>query len=169
MANAQWTMRHHAVMHERLAYPLDDRVVGGRGFWLIGRLLLGGVFLMSGIEKLMDLDKFAAGLVKGGIPENMVSWLAPLGAGIETLGGALIILGLATRWTSLIMLTFTVVAALIAHRFWEAPPDMYEMQMNHFLKNVMIAGAFLMLYVAGGGPCSIDRWWRDRNDLRLTG
>src|SRR5262245_59255277 len=125
MANAQWTMPHDTVIHGRLSYPLDERVVAGRGFWLIGRFLLGGVFLMSGIEKLMDLDKFAASLVKGGIPENMIAWLAPLGAGVETLGGALIILGLATRWASLLMFAFALVAALIAHRFWEAPAEMY--------------------------------------------
>jgi putative oxidoreductase len=70
-------------------------------------------------------------------------------------------IGLATSWASLLLFAFTIIAALIAHRFWEVPAGEAQMtQMNHFLKNIMIAAAFCMLYVAGGGPCSIDRWRR---------
>jgi uncharacterized membrane protein YphA (DoxX/SURF4 family) len=32
--------------------------------------------------------------------------------------------------------------------------------MNHFIKNIMIVAGFCFLYVAGGGPYSIDRWRR---------
>ena len=49
---------------------------------------------------------------------------------------------------------------IIAHRFWQAPPEMRMMQTAHFEKNMMIAGAYCLLYVAGGGPYSIDRWRR---------
>jgi uncharacterized membrane protein YphA (DoxX/SURF4 family) len=37
---------------------------------------------------------------------------------------------------------------------------MRMVQTAHFEKNMMIAGAFCLLYVAGGGPYSIDRWRR---------
>jgi uncharacterized membrane protein YphA (DoxX/SURF4 family) len=30
------------------------------------------------------------------------------------------------------------------------------------MKNIMIVGAFCLLYVTGGGPYSIDRWRRER-------
>ena len=39
---------------------------------------------------------------------------------------------------------------------------MRMMQTAHFEKNMMIAGAFCLLYVAGGGPYSVDRWRRFR-------
>jgi len=39
---------------------------------------------------------------------------------------------------------------------------MRMMQTAHFEKNMMIAAAFCLLYVAGGGPYSIDRWRRLR-------
>jgi putative oxidoreductase len=96
--------------------------------------------------------------------------LAPVGAVSETLGGLLIAIGLATSWASLLMIVFTTCAALISHRFWELHDATAATQQAHFMKNMMIVGAFCLLYVAGGGPCSIDRWWRDREpDDRLPG
>jgi putative oxidoreductase len=160
MTNAQWTVPHDP---NHLSLPLNERIAGGRAMWLIGRLLIGGLFLMSGMQKLTGLDQFAATLVKGGIPDTIAPILAPIAAGAETIGGLCIAIGLFTSWASLLMIAFTIVAALVSHRFWEFEGAAAQTQMAHFMKNVMIVGAFCLLYVSSGGPCSIDRWWRDRN------
>jgi putative oxidoreductase len=160
MTNAQWTVPHDP---NHLSLPLNERIAGGRAMWLIGRLLIGGLFLMSGMQKLTGLDQFAATLVKGGIPDTIAPMLAPIAAGAETIGGLCIAIGLFTSWASLLMIAFTIVAALVSHRFWEFEGAAAQTQMAHFMKNVMIVGAFCLLYVSSGGPCSIDRWWRDRN------
>jgi len=155
MANADWTENRDYV-----SPSLAQRAAAGGPIWLLGRVLLGGLFLMSGIEKLMGSDQFAASLVKNGIPDSIAPMLAWLGAAVETAGGLCIVLGLATSWASLSMIAFTIMAAFIAHRFWEAAPDARLSQMAHFEKNIMLVGAFCLLYVAGGGPYSIDRWRR---------
>ena len=160
MTQAHWTTHHHP---DRLSLPLDERVAGGRAIWLMGRLLIGGLFFMSGVEKVKSLDHFAASLVKSGISDSMAVVLAPVAAGAETIGGLCIALGLATSWASLMMIAFTIVAAFVSHRFWEFQGDMAQLQMAHFMKNMMIVGTFCLLYVSGGGPCSIDRWMRDRD------
>jgi putative oxidoreductase len=160
MANAEWAYRHRP---EHLSLPLNERIAGGRGVWLLGRFILGGPFLMGGVEKLMSLDKFAATLVKGGVSDQFAAVLAPVAAGVEAVGGLLIILGLFTHWASLLMIAFTLIASFVGHRFWEFDGEVRMLQMANFMKNIMIVGAFCLLYVAGGGPCSIDRWWRDRN------
>jgi putative oxidoreductase len=154
-ANADWTENRDYV-----SPALAFRAPAGGEVWLLGRVVLGGLFLMSGTQKLMGIDQFAASLVKNGIPDQFAPLLAWLGAAVETIGGLLIVLGLATSWASLFMIAFTVTAAFIAHRFWQAPPEMRMIQTAHFEKNMMIAGAFGLLYVAGGGPYSIDRWRR---------
>ncbi|MCC6888108.1 MAG: DoxX family protein [Hyphomicrobiales bacterium] len=150
-------MRRHNV-----SLPLAERVAGGGLIWLLGRVVLGGLFLVSGAQKLMGLDQFAALLVKGGIPEGLAAVLAPVAAGAETVGGLCIVLGLATSWASLLMIAFTLVAAFVAHRFWEFEGGMRVLQQNHFIKNIMIVAGFCLLYVAGGGPYSLDRWRRTR-------
>jgi putative oxidoreductase len=153
------------VPYRESALPLADRVAGGATIWLAGRAVLGGLFLMSGIEKLAGLDQFAAGLVKGGIPESMAAMIAPVGAIVETLGGLAILVGFLTNWASLLMIAFVVIGTFISHRFWEFQGDVRQLQMFNFEKNVMLVGAFCMLHVAGGGPYSIDRWWRKRNGM----
>lgn len=165
MANAQWTYPHS----RQMSLALSERVPGGRGIWLIGRLVLGGLFLVSGTQKLMGLDGFAATLVKGGIPETIAPLLAPIAAIAETLGGLLIVVGFATNAGALLLALFTLIAAFVSHRFWEFQGDMMQLQMAHFLKNMMLVGAFMMLYVAGGGPCSIDRWQRERGEPEIMG
>ena len=155
--NADWTENRDYV-----SPALAFRAPAGGAVWLLGRVVLGGLFLNSGAQKLMSIDQFGASLVKNGIPEQFAPMLAWLGAGVETIGGLLIVLGLATGWASLCLFAFTIIAAFIAHRFWEAPPEMRMMQTAHFEKNMMIAAAFCLLYVAGGGPYSIDRWRRLR-------
>jgi putative oxidoreductase len=155
MTTADWSANRDYV-----APSLANRAAAGGAIWLIGRVVLGGLFLMSGIEKLSGIDQFAASLVKNGIPDQMAPMLAWLGAAVETIGGLCIVLGFATSWASLVLIAFTIVAAFIAHRFWQALPDARMIQTAHFEKNMMIAGAFCLLYVAGGGPYSIDRWRR---------
>ena len=155
MTTSDWTANRDYV-----SPSLANRAPGGGVVWLIGRVVLGGLFLMSGIQKLSGIDQFAASLAKNGIPVAIAPMLAWLGAAVETIGGLCIVLGLATSWASLVLIAFTIVAAFIAHRFWQAPPEMRMVQTAHFEKNMMIAGAFCLLYVAGGGPYSIDRWRR---------
>lgn len=154
-ASADWSENRDYV-----SPALAFRVSGGGAIWLIARVVLGGLFFIGGMQKLMGIDQFAASLVKNGIPEQFAPLLAWVGAGVETVGGLMIVIGLATSWASLFLLAFTIVAAFIAHRFWEAPPDTRMMQMAHFEKNMMISAAFCLLYVAGGGPYSVDRWRR---------
>lgn len=147
------------------AVPLALRVPGGATIWLVGRAVLGGLFLMSGIEKLLALDHFAAALVKGGISDSLAPMLAVIGATVETLGGACILFGFATSWACLMMIAFVFIGTFLSHRFWEFQGDIRQLQMFNFEKNIMIVGAFCLLYVAGGGPYSIDRWWRVRRGM----
>jgi len=155
MTTSDWTANRDYV-----SPSLANRAPGGGVVWLIGRVVLGGLFMLGGIQKLSGIDQFAASLAKNGIPVEIAPMLAWLGAAVETIGGLCIVLGLATSWASLVLIAFTIAAAFIAHRFWQAPPNARMMQTAHFQKNMMIAGAFCLLYVAGGGPYSIDRWRR---------
>jgi putative oxidoreductase len=122
------------------------------------RVLIGGIFVQSGLEKLMDLNGFAAMLAGGGVP--MASVLAPIGAAAEFGGGLAIVFGLGTRYAALLLIGFVIVATLISHRFWADPPEQQQMQMIQFAKNVAIIGGFLFVFVTGGGRFSLDRWWR---------
>ena len=100
------TMADWSANRDYVGPSLANRAAGGGAIWLIGRLLLGGLFLMSGMEKLAGIDQFAASLVKNGIPDQFAPMLAWLGAAIETIGGLCIVLGIATNWASLLLIAF---------------------------------------------------------------
>jgi putative oxidoreductase len=125
---------------------------------LLGRLLLGGIFVLTGYGKLVGLAAFAASLEKNGVP--FVSVMAPLGAGVEFFGGLAIVLGIEVRYTAALMIAFVIVATLISHRFWEFQDAVRRAQQTQFLKNVAISGGFVLLLAAGGGRLALERLWR---------
>ena len=84
----------------RLDQPWIDHVAAASGdsILLLARILIGVIFVQSGFGKLMGLDAFATGLARNGIPAAIAPVLAPIGAGVEFVGGLAVVLGLATRY-----------------------------------------------------------------------
>jgi putative oxidoreductase len=80
------------------------------------------------------------------------SALLPGAIAIEVLGALAIILGWRTRIVAALLAGFTLMTGLIFHSNFGD-----QVQMIMFLKNVSIAGAFLLLVANGAGPLSLDR------------
>jgi putative oxidoreductase len=142
--------------------PWIDRAaaVGSDAICLLGRILIGGIFVQSGFQKLMGLDAFAAGLARNGIPGAIAQVLAPIGAAVEFVGGLAIVFGLMTRYAAVLMIVFVIVATLISHRFWALQGAERRTQAVQFAKNAAIIGGFLFVFATGAGRVSLDRWWR---------
>jgi putative oxidoreductase len=115
---------------------------------LAGRSLLSVLFLLSGLGKIGAYAATAAYMSSVGVP----SVLLPVVIATEVLGGLAIILGWQTRVTALLLAGYSLLTALVFHTNFA---DQIEMIM--FLKNVSIAGGFLLLVVNGAGPLSVDR------------
>jgi len=139
---------------DRLAAVWNDTIC------LLGRILIGGIFVQSGFHKLMGLDAFAASLARNGIPAAIAPALAPIGAGVEFVGGLAVVFGLMTRYAAVLMIVFVIVATLISHRFWALEGAERRAQTVQFAKNVAIIGGFLFDFVTDGGRLSLDRWRR---------
>ena len=134
---------------------VDRTAVGSQdALLLLGRVLLGAIFVESGFGKLMNLAGFAAGLEGQGLPFAYA--LAAVGAAVEFFGGLAVVLGAWTRVAAFLVAGFTVVATLIAHRYWEFPPEAQRMQHIQFMKNLAIIGGLLVLIGAGAGRFSVD-------------
>lgn len=75
------------------------------------RIAVGGIFLTEGIQKFLYPDDLGAGrFAKIGIPVPELT--GPLVGGVEIIGGALVILGLLTRFAALLLLLDISVAIL---------------------------------------------------------
>jgi putative oxidoreductase len=115
---------------------------------LAGRILLSVLFLLSGLGKIGAYGATAAYMSSVGVP----SALLPVVIAAEVFGAIAIIIGWQTRVTALLLAGYALLTALLFHTNFA---DQIETIM--FLKNVSIAGGFLLLVANGAGPLSLDR------------
>ena len=117
--------------------------------FLLGRVLLAVIFLLSGFGKLTAIAGTAGYFGSLGLPLPTVTAIV-VGL-IELLGGLAILVGFQTRIVAWVLAIFTVATGLVAHMNWAD-----QMQMISFLKNLAIAGGFIVLASSGAGAYSID-------------
>lgn len=115
---------------------------------LIARILLGQVFLLSGIGKLGAGYAATQGyMASAGVPGGLL----PLVIALEIGGGVALIAGFLTRWAALALAAFSVLGALFFHMDFKD-----QMQTINFTKNLAMTGGLLLLFVHGAGAWSID-------------
>jgi putative oxidoreductase len=142
-------------------------------FWertgtVIGRILLGLIFLASGIGKATTfnttVDHVKGTMTDAGIPDGAVVPLIVAAIVFEILGSLMIILGLFTRFGAILLIIFLVVVSPVFHKFWTLEPKtpQYQEQMINFMKNVAILGGMLILLARGPGLCSVDNVFRKK-------
>lgn len=119
----------------------------------LSRLLLSGMFIMSGFSKIGQYGQTQAYMEAMGVPGSLL----PLVIITETLGGLLILVGLQTRLVAFLLAGFSIVSALFFHANFTD-----QTQMIMFMKNVTIAGGFLSLVAHGAGALSIDSFLAKR-------
>jgi len=123
---------------------------------LVGRILVGLIFLVAGVRKVMGFAGAVAYLTKLGFPAAQA--MAVIAIIIEIGGSILLIVGWRTRWAAWLLALFVVIAAFAAHRFWEvSDPGQFNNQLNHFLKNLSIVGGLLYVATFGPGSASVDK------------
>jgi len=122
---------------------------------LVGRILLGAIFLIAGSRKAMTYAATVGYFTKLGFP--MPEVMAVLAIIIEIGGSLMLIAGWKSRYAAWALMLFVAIATFMAHRFWEFPDAQYANQMNHFLKNFAIIGGLLFVASFGPGPLSVDK------------
>ena len=108
---------------------------------LIGRVLLSIIFIQAGWGKIFGYAGTVEHMQAAGVPGALL----PLVILDRARRRALVLLGLFTRWAAIALAGFCVLAGYLFHY---QPGDM--VQMISFMKNITIAGGFLVL--AGSGP-----------------
>ena len=135
--------------------------------FVIGRVLLAVIFVMSGlmghlVQRQASVEYARA--YNAPAPELTV----PLTGVMILLGGLSVALGVWADVGALLLLFFLVPTAFIMHAFWKEQDEQAKQnQMAHFMKNMALAGAAIIvfyLYNQGqGGEASLtdplfDAW-----------
>lgn len=121
---------------------------------LASRLLVAPLFLVSGWGKWMDLAGTAAGIESAGMPFGMLGAIA---AGtLEIAAAAAIVAGVFVRPAAALLAGYSLLVAVLFHNFWGvADPSAAEGEQIHFLKNLGLAAACLLLTVTGPGRIAL--------------
>ena len=116
---------------------------------LVARILLSAIFIIAGLQKFGGIDGTAGYIGSVGLPAPMLlAWAAAL---FETLAGIAILAGFRTREAAWLLAAFCAFTGLVFHF---QPSN--QMQMISFMKNLAIAGGFLVLAATGPGSLSVD-------------
>ena len=115
----------------------------------IGRVLIGVPFMMSGLSKLTAYGATTALIAAAGLPFPPLAFA--VAATVELGGGLLLVLGYRVRPVALALAVFALATAVSFHSNFAD-----QNQMNHFLKNVMMAGGLLQIVAFGAGALSVD-------------
>jgi putative oxidoreductase len=121
---------------------------------LVGRILLGLIFILSGFGKIAGFEGTVGYIASAHLPLPAV--VAALTILIELGGGLALVSGFYTRQTATVLAVFTVLAGFIFHNFWNAADAEQMAQQINFLKNLSIAGGMLVLAAFGPGTLSVD-------------
>ena len=121
----------------------------------IGRLLLSALFLIEGFGKISNQENVIMYMEEYGVPEILFVPATVL----EILFPLLLIVGYKTKWAAAVMALFTFTVAIIFHtNFSEG------MQMIFFLKDLAIAGGFMIILVYGPGKISLDHYFKSKQE-----
>lgn len=116
---------------------------------LLGRILLGAPFILSGLGKLTAYTATVGFIGSVGLPLPQLGWLIAIT--VELGGGTLLLLGYRARFVASVLAAFALATAIFFyHNFAD------QNQMIHFLKNIMILGGLLQIVYFGAGPLSVD-------------
>ena len=115
---------------------------------LLGRAGLSLIFIISGWGKIAGYAATQGYMEAMGVPGALL----PLTILLEFGGGLAILFGFLTRTTALFTAGFTLLTAFLFHsNFAEGVNSLM------FMKNLTIAGGYLLLAITGPGAFSIDR------------
>jgi len=115
---------------------------------LLGRILISFMFLQSGINKIGGYKATLGYMESKGVP----GMLLPLVIFLEVAGAIAIIVGWQTRLFAFALAGFCILSALLFHMDFSN-----QVQTIMFMKNLAIAGGFLVLFAHGAGELSLGK------------
>jgi putative oxidoreductase len=109
---------------------------------LVARVLLSAIFVLAGSSKVTEFAQTQGYMESHGVPGSLL----PLVIALEVLGGLAVLFGVFSRYAGLGLAAFSLAAAALFHRDFGD-----QAQMINFMKNVCMAGGFLLLFANGSG------------------
>ena len=121
----------------------------------VGRVLLSALFLIEGLGKISMQEDVIMYMEVYGVP-GILFMPATI---LEILFPLFLIVGYKTKWAASIMALFTFAVAIIFHTNFDE-----GMQIMFFLKDLAIAGGFMIIVAYGPGKISLDNYFSSKKE-----
>lgn len=129
---------------------------------LVARILLSFIFITAGFGKLTDPAATAGMIAGAGMPAATA--LSYLAGAFELLAGLAVLVGFQTRVTAWALAAFCVFTGLVFHSGTIVVPGWPDAALGWLntlngimmMKNITLAGAYILLAAVGAGAYSLD-------------
>ena len=118
-----------------------------------GRIFISSLFIVEAIKKFSFKEETIFYMEDYGVPE--IFFYPSLI--IELIVPIFLIIGYQTRISALIMFIFTIVVTIIFHNDFES-----QIQLTALLKNLSIAGGFLIIASSEPKVCTLDFYLKNK-------
>ena len=122
---------------------------------LVGRIFLSALFLIEGVGKLFTQEQVIMYMEDYSVP----SMLFIPAVVVEILFPLLLIIGYKTRLAALVMILFTLTVTIIFHTDFSD-----GMQLIFFLKDLAIAGGFMIIFAYGSNKFTLDQFLKSKSE-----
>jgi putative oxidoreductase len=128
----------------------------------LARLLMSSLFIWAGVGKLMDPGATAKYFASVNVPIPEVAvWVVLI---VELVAGIALLVGFKARWAGAVLAIFCLITAFGVHLVGAMAIQVHDnetffahlAQMQHFYKNLVMAGGLLYVVVFGAGGLSVD-------------
>ncbi len=117
---------------------------------IVGRILLGGFFLWSGIQKVLNFDSLVGYFGHAGFPQPL--YVALFIVVLETLCGIAVVVDIKTKFFAILLAVYLLITSFLFFRI----SSVIETQL--FLENMGLVGGLLIL--GGLGSSKWSPGWR---------
>lgn len=114
---------------------------------IIGRLLLGGFFVLAGIRHFAIIPQVTQALTRRGVPAAKLVLLA--GTVFQIAAGVLLAVGIQVQAAALGLVIFTLAASIMLVDFWNMEGAAREGALSTWKTNLAIIGGLLIAATTG--------------------
>lgn len=116
--------------------------------WMIvaGRVLMGGFYLLAGVEHFRALDPLTKLIAARNVPAPRLVLIA--GSLLQVIAGLLLMLGEFQAFAAMGLVLFTLAASVMLLNFWDKNGDERHSAVTHWQSNLALTGGLLALAAA---------------------
>jgi putative oxidoreductase len=117
--------------------------------WIAGRFLLGGLFVVGGVQHFFSLETLSQAIAARGLPAPKA--VLVFGSLFQIICGLAFVIGLYVQWAAIGLILFTLLASVLLINFWDMAGAARETAVRNWQSNVAIIGGLMIAAAYANG------------------